>query len=354
MNRLIDGESIKEIKAKFDAELAGATDVIIYSNQRAGDVSEQEKQLVDFTRKFLKELSEIDAKVEVEEKSVDSAEAKANGISTSPSISVGLKKGYRIIFNGAPLGHEATSLIEILCMVSGGRTGLSEDDKMLLKNADKDAKIQVFVTPTCPYCPKSVILAAKIAVETKGKITAECVESMENQQLSEKFNVGSVPQQVINSDPSSITVGALPDRMMIMQVLKYSAPEKAAALEEELKKIKEQKEKLTDNPKETVYVTDGNFDRALAKYPALVVDCWAEWCMPCRMLSPSIDQLAAEEAGKIVFAKLNVDENHETAEKFGIRSIPTVMVFKNGVKTGDIVGVQPKPMLLSRIQELLK
>ncbi|OPZ63424.1 MAG: Thioredoxin [Candidatus Aerophobetes bacterium ADurb.Bin490] len=142
--------------------------------------------------------------------------------------------------------------------------------------------------------------------------------------------------------------------MMIMQVLKYSAPEKAAALEEELKKIKEQKEKLTDNPKETVYVTDGNFDRALAKYPALVVDCWAEWCMPCRMLSPSIDQLAAEEAGKIVFAKLNVDENHETAEKFGIRSIPTVMVFKNGVKTGDIVGVQPKPMLLSRIQELLK
>ncbi len=225
---------------------------------------------------------------------------------------------------------------------------------MLLKNADKDARIQVFVTPTCPYCPKSVILAAKIAVETKGKITAECVESMENQQLSEKFNVGSVPQQVINSDPSSITVGALPDRMMIMQVLKYSAPEKAAALEEELKKIKEQKEKLTDNPKETVYVTDGNFDRALAKYPALVVDCWAEWCMPCRMLSPSIDQLAAEEAGQIVFAKLNVDENHETAEKFGIRSIPTVMVFKNGVKTGDIVGVQPKPMLLSRIQELLK
>ena len=103
-----------------------------------------------------------------------------------------------------------------------------------------------------------------------------------------------------------------------------------------------------------MYVTDGNFDRALAKYPALVVDCWAEWCMPCRMLSPSIDQLAAEEAGKIVFAKLNVDENHETAEKFGIRSIPTVMVFKNGVKTGDIVGVQPKPMLLSRIQELLK
>ena len=58
MDRLIDGESIKEIKAKFDAELAGPTDVIIYSNQRAGDVSEQEKQLVDFTRKFLKELSE--------------------------------------------------------------------------------------------------------------------------------------------------------------------------------------------------------------------------------------------------------------------------------------------------------
>ncbi len=64
--------------------------------------------------------------------------------------------------------------------------------------------------------------------------------------------------------------------------------------------------------------------------------------------------LPQEEAGKIVFAKLNVDENRETAEAHGIMSIPMVMVFKNGEKTGEVVGVQPKPMLLSRIQELLK
>ncbi|MBN2755147.1 MAG: thioredoxin [Candidatus Goldbacteria bacterium] len=354
MDRLIDESSIKEIKNKFDTELKESVDVIIYSNQVSVPANEQEKQLADFTRKFLKELSEIDGRIEVEEKAMDSAEAKEIGISTSPSISLGLKKGYKIIFNGAPLGHEATSLIETITMLSGGDSRLSDEDKVLLKNADKKAKIQVFITPTCPYCPKSVILAAKIAIETKGVISAECVEAMENQQLSEKFNVGSVPQQVINSDPASITVGAQNDRAFIMQVLKYSSPEKAAALEAEAMKIKTQKEKLTDSPKETIYVTDGNFKQALAKYPALVVDCWAEWCMPCKMLSPTIDQLAQEEAGKIVFAKLNVDENRETAEEHGIMSIPTVMVFKNGVKTGEIVGVQPKPMLLSRIQELLK
>lgn len=354
MDRLIDENSVKEIKNKFDAELKESVDVVIYSGKDGVSESEQEKQLVTFAKRFLKELSEIDGRILVEEKSADSDEAKKIGIITSPSISLGLKKGYKIIFNGAPLGHEATSLIEIIIMLSGGKTGLSDEDKALLTSADKEAKIQVFITPTCPYCPRSVILAAKIAVETKGKITAECVESMENQQLSEKFNVGSVPQQVINSDPASITVGAQNDRALIMQVLKYSAPEKAAALEAEAMKIKAQKEKLTDSPKETIYVTDSNFKQALAKYPALVVDCWAEWCMPCKMLSPEIDQLAQEEAGKIVFAKLNVDENRETAETHGIMSIPTIMVFKNGIKTGDIVGLQPKPMLLSRIQELLK
>ena len=99
-------------------------------------------------------------------------------------------------------------------------------------------------------------------------------------------------------------------------------------------------------------VTDASFARdvidASSAKPVLV-DAWAEWCGPCRMVAPVLDQLAAESAGKYKIAKLNVDENPRTAAQFNIRSIPTMLIFKNGELVDQIVGAQSKRTIAMRL-----
>ncbi len=97
-------------------------------------------------------------------------------------------------------------------------------------------------------------------------------------------------------------------------------------------------------------VTDGDFEQQILQSdkPALV-DFWAAWCGPCRTVGPVVEELAGEYAGKIKVAKLNVDENKETPTKYGIRGIPTLILFKDGQVVDQIVGAVPK----SRIKELL-
>jgi len=96
--------------------------------------------------------------------------------------------------------------------------------------------------------------------------------------------------------------------------------------------------------------TDQNFEKEVleSKIPVLV-DFWAEWCMPCRMVTPIVDELAREFEGKIKVGKLNVDENPQTASKYGILSIPTLMIFKNGEAVSRLMGVQPKEVLKSAL-----
>ena len=98
-----------------------------------------------------------------------------------------------------------------------------------------------------------------------------------------------------------------------------------------------------------ITLTDTNFMDAVNKHSLLVVDFWAAWCGPCRMVSPVIEQLATELAGKVVFGKLNVDENPITANTFGIQSIPTIAIFKNGRNIDGFVGVVSKSQMQNRI-----
>jgi thioredoxin 1 len=82
----------------------------------------------------------------------------------------------------------------------------------------------------------------------------------------------------------------------------------------------------------------------------VLVDFWAEWCGPCKMIAPVLDEIAKDMDGKIVIGKLDIDENQDTAMAFGVMSIPTLLLFKNGEPVERIVGYQPKPQLLSRLK----
>jgi thioredoxin 1 len=100
-------------------------------------------------------------------------------------------------------------------------------------------------------------------------------------------------------------------------------------------------------------LTDSTFTDFIKKNEVAVVDCWAPWCGPCRIVSPIIDTLAKEYSGKITFGKLNTDNNRNIPMQFGIMSIPTILVFKNGKLVDRIVGAMPKPMLENRITRYL-
>lgn len=103
-----------------------------------------------------------------------------------------------------------------------------------------------------------------------------------------------------------------------------------------------------------VHITDANFTETVEKSALpVLIDFWAAWCGPCRLIAPVIDELARELAGKVLVGKLNVDENQLTAGRFGVQSIPTLLIVKNGRETERLVGVQPKGAILNRLKTYL-
>ena len=96
----------------------------------------------------------------------------------------------------------------------------------------------------------------------------------------------------------------------------------------------------SDKPQE---VTDQSFEREVLSHPGpVLLDCWAPWCGPCKMVAPVLDQLASEYAGRVKIAKLNVDENPATASRYAIQSIPTMLIFNQGNQINRLVGALPK------------
>ena len=101
-------------------------------------------------------------------------------------------------------------------------------------------------------------------------------------------------------------------------------------------------------------LTDATFDEEIAAASEpVIVDFWAEWCGPCRMIAPILGEIAAEQAGKVRIAKLNVDENPSTTRRFDVMSIPTLIVFKDGQPAKRLIGAKGKGQLLQELQEFL-
>lgn len=108
-----------------------------------------------------------------------------------------------------------------------------------------------------------------------------------------------------------------------------------------------------DYPNESIEITDATFDEIVKKYPLIIIDCWAPWCMPCRMLGPVIDNLAKKYAGKIVFGKMNIDENQSIPQKYDVSSIPNMLIFKKGKMIDRIIGALPENAIESKIKQYL-
>jgi thioredoxin 1 len=102
-----------------------------------------------------------------------------------------------------------------------------------------------------------------------------------------------------------------------------------------------------------IAIDDEHFDETVKKHSLMLVDCWADWCGPCRMLAPTIDELARDYAGRVTVGKLNVDDNPQTAERFCVMSIPTLLIMKNGVEVDRVVGCVPKELIEERLKKHL-
>jgi thioredoxin 1 len=125
-----------------------------------------------------------------------------------------------------------------------------------------------------------------------------------------------------------------------------------AKLQEIMKKSRasEKEGMVLDKP---IEVTDATLKEIIENHPLVVVDCWAPWCGPCHMVAPVIDELSGDYAGRILFGKLNVDENPQVNMQYEIMSIPTLLVFKNGKLADKIIGALSKQMLEPKITQYL-
>ena len=128
---------------------------------------------------------------------------------------------------------------------------------------------------------------------------------------------------------------------------------KKRKMEKMMSDMKKSAEPSVQFPDKPVIITDDTVDAAAAQYPVFILDCWAEWCGPCRTIGPIIEELAREMKGKVVFGKLNVDQNMQTANRHRISAIPTMLVFKNGKLVDKIIGAYPKATLAGKIQKYL-
>ncbi len=341
---LIDQETGDYLRKKFADEMTRTVKVEVFRGEANPEAAE-------FSVNLVTELSQLSDAIRFEVKALDE-QAAAEGITASPTLRIGHDLGYRLEYWGAPLGHEAEAFIDTLVLVSSGESGLSAGSGALLELLDSEVRAYSFVTPTCPHCPRSVLQNNRLAIAAPGKVRAIAVEAQENLDLARAYAVSSVPQQLFNEDKESITIGAQPEKAYVAALLRHAgvAPEVIAAKQAELRA---QLAQFPAEPDAPLVVGDDNFDDAVAKYPLVVVDCWAEWCGPCRMMAPVIDALAKEMKGQVVFGKLDTEENQETAGRFAVHSIPTLLVFRDGELVDRLVGFKPKPALKKDIEAFL-
>jgi glutaredoxin-like protein len=213
-------------QAELAADMEGNVTLVLFTKEPSplmlpNTVSDQECLFCKETRQLLEEVRSLSAKLklEVHDFKADTDKVKEFGVDKIPALALvpdsGQDNGIR--FFGVPSGYEYTSLIEAIVDVSRGRSGLSEKSRERLKALDRDIHIQVFVTPTCPYCTIAVRLSHQFALESP-RVKADMVETTEFPQLANRFQVMAVPRTVVNNVRSF--EGAMPEEKFLDEILK--------------------------------------------------------------------------------------------------------------------------------------
>ncbi|MFP4316011.1 MAG: FAD-dependent oxidoreductase [Desulfovibrionales bacterium] len=171
---------------------------------------------LEFVSNFTRDLARLSDKIEVRNHGLTGDAARKHKVDRSPTILISPEK-YRIRYTGAPAGEEGRSFIMTLLMVSGGDAQLSETSRDILSRLDEERRVQVFVNPGCPYCPGQVINAFKAAVARPDLVAAECVETNENPDLADAYQVGSVPHTVIND--TTMSRGFEPEELFMAELV---------------------------------------------------------------------------------------------------------------------------------------
>lgn len=216
MTNLLSDEIKQQVKEVF-AELNQEVEILFFEGEPEDCV------YCDDPRQLLEEVAGLSDKLhfQVHHTSRDNELAQKYQVDKVPGIVIAAKNGdeiidYGIRYAGIPAGHEFTSLIRDLLMVSVRDSGLSSETRAFLAKLPRDIHLQVFVTPTCPYCPQAVILAHQMALESP-RVQAEMVEAMEFPELSQQFGVSGVPHTSINFGAEEL-IGAAPEGYLVDKI----------------------------------------------------------------------------------------------------------------------------------------
>ncbi len=218
MEKLLNEQVVSQISQTFE-QMKEPVQILFFGSQ-------DNCEYCSDTRQLLEEVASIDEKVSLNfydiKENADMA-AKFN-VERVPAIVIAAKDGdqvtdFGIQYSGIPAGHEFGTLINDIVLVSGRDSGLSAEAREYLKNLDKPLHLQVFVTPTCPHCPRAVLLAHQMAMENPAMIRAEGVEATEFPELANQFNVRGVPQTVINAGMGTV-VGAMPEKNLLAEIMR--------------------------------------------------------------------------------------------------------------------------------------
>ncbi len=346
---LIDQPTRGFLEKKYSQELRENVEIKVVTRDII--VGGENPEYAQFAKELINELSHINDKIKAEYLSPADEEAKKLDLSFSPTIVIGNNNGYSIQFWGAPAGQVASTLIETISLVSQGNSGLSDSTRDKLKHIDKNLLIETYFSLDSPASPQAVLLSNRIAVELPGKVTSRSLEAGEAIDRTRLLGISTLPSVLVNENKDSLLSGIISEDELIYQLIRYGSSNKDALLAQ-MEEDEKRKKTLMDSPDYPVVLSTANFDEAIKKYPFLVIDCWAEWCAPCLMVHPIIVNLAKKYKGKIAFAKLNIDQNREVAERFRIMSIPTLLVFKNGQRADSIIGALPQDVLEQKLGAL--
>lgn len=216
MENVLNSQIIKQIHEVF-ADLKEPVQVLYFGARENCDYCDE-------TRQLLEEVAGTHDKIELSVYDLQDNPDIAGkfNVMNAPGVVIAAKDGAEvkdlgIQFSGIPSGHEFGTLINDILLVSRRDSGLNEKTREFLKNLDKPLHLQVFVTPTCPYCPRAVLLAHQMAMENPQMIRAEGVEATEFPELASRFNVSGVPQTVINSGAGTV-VGAAPEQQLLAEI----------------------------------------------------------------------------------------------------------------------------------------